>query len=59
MVIDQELTLLKRVRELEDENQQFRFALGYVLFDLEATRRERDEAKEEVRILRGGENESI
>lgn len=52
-------TLLKQIQELEQEiqelkqeNQQYRFALVYSLFDIEATRRERNQALAELRLLR-------
>jgi chromosome segregation ATPase len=44
--------LQEQVEKLEYENDQFRFALKYLAFDLEATRRERDGVKAQVVLLR-------
>ena len=45
-------TLQEQVEKLKQENEQFRFCLQYTLFDVEATRRERDGVKAEVVLLR-------
>lgn len=44
--------LQNRVEQLTQANEQFQFATRYLLFDLEATRRERDGIKAQVILLR-------
>jgi len=39
-------------KKLKQENEQFRFCLQYALFDVEATRREKDGLKAQVVLLR-------
>lgn len=44
--------LRKQIKQLQRENEQYRFCLQYTLFDVEATRRERDGMKAQVVLLR-------
>jgi len=44
--------LQKQVEKLKEENEQYRFCLQYALFDVEATRREKDGLKAQVILLR-------
>ena len=44
--------LQKQVEKLKQENEQYHFCLQYALFDVEATRREKDGAMAQVILLR-------
>ena len=44
--------LQEQVENLKQENEQFRFCLKYTLFDVEATKREKDGLKAQVILLR-------
>ena len=44
--------LQEQVENLKQENEQFRFCLKYTLFDVEATKREKDGAMAQVILLR-------
>jgi len=44
--------LQKQVEKLKQENEQYHFCLQYALFDVEATRREKDGAMAAVILLR-------
>ena len=68
MTIKHKQALLNQIQELKQENQQYRLALVYALFDAEATKRERNQALAELRLLRdalldmfeeSGENERM
>jgi len=44
--------LQEQIENLKQENEQFRFCLKYTLFDVEATKREKDGLKAQVILLR-------
>jgi chromosome segregation ATPase len=52
MMVQTKKVLQKQVEKLKQENEQFRFALKYLTFDLSATRREKDGAMAQVILLR-------
>ena len=51
-MIQTKKALQEQVEELKQENEQFRFCLKYTLFDVEATKREKDGLKAQVILLR-------
>ena len=51
-IIQTKKALQEQVEELKQENEQFRFCLKYTLFDVEATKREKDGLKAQVILLR-------
>jgi len=51
-MIQTKKALQEQVENLKQENEQFRFCLKYTLFDVEATKREKDGLKAQVILLR-------
>jgi len=51
-MIQTKKALQKQVEQLKQDNEQFQFVTRYLLFDVEATRRERDGVKVQVILLR-------